>query len=135
VSGLVVDASAMVAIIGGEPGAEWLAAELAVAEERLMAAPTVVELGIVLEARKPGSVGIGQRALREAQVSTEPFDTELADRALQAWRRFGKGRHRAALDLGDCYTYALAERLGHPILCTGDDFARTDLDVRRPPRS
>ena len=132
-TGLVVDASAIVAIVGGEPGHEWLAAELAAADERLIAAPTVVELGIVLEARKPDSIGIGHRALREAQVTTMAFDDELADRALDAWRRFGKGRHRAALNLGDCYTYALAERTGHPILCTGDDFARTDLPVRRPP--
>lgn len=130
---VVVDSSAIVAIVNREPGHDWLAAELASADDRLIAAPTVVELGIVLEARRPASTGMGHRALREAQVRTVEFDDELADRALGAWRRFGKGRHRAALNLGDCYTYALAERSGHPILCTGDDFVQTDLQVHRPP--
>jgi len=58
-----------------------------------------------------------------------PFDDDLAGRSLDAWRRFGKGRHLAGLKFGDCCTYALAERTGYPILCVGDDFARTDLPV------
>lgn len=59
----------------------------------------------------------------------------MAQRALDAWRRFGKGRHPAGLNFGDCCSYALAEATGYPILCAGNDFIRTDLAVLRPPRS
>jgi hypothetical protein len=51
---------------------------------------------------------------------------------MSGWRRYGKGRHRAGLNSGDCFTYALADRTGHPVLCTGDDFAATDITVVRP---
>jgi ribonuclease VapC len=133
VSAFVVDTSAMVAIVADEPGGEWLATALAGASERVIAAPVAVELGIVLEARTPASAGVGRRALRDAGVAVMPFDEYLAERAVDAWRRFGKGRHRAALNFGDCCVYALAEETGYPILCTGEDFARTDLPVHRPP--
>lgn len=129
---LVVDTSAMVAILTGEPDQAWLAEQLAEASTRIMAAPTALELGIVLEARAPRAVGISRRALRDAQIDVVPFDDDLADRALYGWRRFGKGRHEAGLTYGDCITYALAERSGHAILCVGNDFARTDLPVMRP---
>jgi ribonuclease VapC len=134
VSTIVVDTSAMVAILTNEPGHGWLAAQLADATERLMSAPTAVELGIVLEARSPAA-GILRRALRDASITVTPFDHGMAQRALDAWRRFGKGRHPAALNLGDCFTYALAEATGCPILCVGNDFSQTDLAVLRPPRS
>lgn len=130
---LVVDTSAVVAILADEPGREWLSAQLAVAQERVMAAPTVLELGIVLEARTPAAVGIARRVLRDAQVDVVPFGAELEERAMQAWRRFGKGRHPAGLNFGDCFTYALAEETGFPILCVGDDFSRTDLPALCPP--
>lgn len=129
---LVVDTSAMVAIIRAEPGADWLARQLDGPGMHVMAAPTLLELGIVLESRAPTSSGIARRAVRDAAIDIVAFDDELAERALEGWRRFGKGRHRAALNFGDCHTYALADKLGMPILCTGDDFAQTDLAVRRP---
>ena len=125
----------MVAILTGEPGGDWLAAQLAEADERLMSAPTALELGIVLEARSPSATGILRRTLRDAEITVMPFGDELAQRALDAWRRFGKGRHPAALNFGDCCSYALAEATGCPILCVGDDFSRTDLAVLRPTRS
>ena len=125
----------MVAILTSEPGHDWLAMQLAEASERLMAAPTAVELGIVLEARSRAATGILRRTLRDAQITVMPFDHDLADRALDAWRRYGKGRHPAALNFGDCCSYALAEAAGCPILCVGDDFSRTDLAVLRPPRN
>src|SRR2546430_5156331 len=112
----------MVAILTDEPGSKWLTEELARASERVIAAPTVVELGIVLEARTPAAVGAGRRALRDAGIQVMSFDENLAERAVDAWRRFGKGRHRAALNFGDCCVYALAEETGYPILCTGEDF-------------
>lgn len=132
-SSVVVDTSAVVAILADEPGREWLSAHLATAEQRVMAAPTALELGIVLEARTPAAVGIARRLLRDARVDLVAFDQALEERAMHAWRRFGKGRHPAGLNLGDCFTYALAEETGFPILCVGDDFLRTDLPVLCPP--
>lgn len=130
---IVVDTSAVVAILTNEPGREWLSAELADATVRVIAAPTALELGIVLESRRPAAVGIARRFLRDANISIEPFGETLSDRALDAWRRFGKGRHAAALNLGDCFTFALAEETDFPILCVGNDFARTDRPVLTPP--
>lgn len=132
-TGLVVDTSALVAVLQREPGHEWLAGELAGATTRVLAAPTALELSIVAESRAPAAVGIGWRMLRDADIEVVAFDEDLAARAVDAWRRYGQGRHLAQLNFGDCCTYALSERTGHPILCVGDDFARTDLPVRRPP--
>lgn len=134
-STVVVDTSAMVAVLTREPGHDWLAAQLGTASERLMTAPTALELGIVLEARSPAATGILRRTLRDAQIAVIPFDGNLAERALDAWRRYGEGRHPAALNFGDCCSYALAEATGCPLLCAGDDFSLTDLTVRTPPRS
>ena len=131
-SGVVVDTSAMVAILADEQGRGRLTEWLDSASDRLMAASAVLELGIVLEARAPASTGIALRAVRDCRITVVPFDERLAVRAIDAWRRFGRGRHSAALNFGDCCTYALAEDAGHPILCTGDDFSRTDLPVLRP---
>lgn len=130
---LVVDTSAAVAVILGESGSEELAAQLEGALTRLMPAATRVELGIVIEARLwPAGQDVVDRFLRDAKVDVVPVDADLAARAMSAWRRYGKGRHPAGLNLGDCFTYALAERTGHPVLCTGDDFAATDVAVVRP---
>lgn len=129
---IVVDTSAIVAIPTEEPGAGWLRTQLASAEERFMASPNALELGIVLEARAPSAMGLGQRALAAAEIHVVSFDSSLAERGISAWRRFGKGRHPAGLNVGDCATYALAEHLNLSILCTGNDFARTDLAVLKP---
>jgi ribonuclease VapC len=129
---LVVDTSAMVAIIRAEPGGAWLASRLDLPGSHLMAAPIFLELGMVLESRAPGSAGIARRAVRDASIEVIAFDDDLAERAMEGWRRFGKGRHPAALNFGDCHTYALADQLGLPVLCTGNDFAQTDLEVVRP---
>ncbi len=131
--GLVVDTSAAVAIILGEPGCDELVANLDAAVARLMPAAVVVELGIVIEARfGPAGQDIVERFLRDARVEIMPVDAELAARAMSAWRRYGKGRHPAGLNFADCFTYAVADQTGHPVLCTGDDFAATDLPVLRP---
>lgn len=130
---LVVDTSAAVAIVLGEPGGDDLAAYLENAVARLMSAAIRVELGIVMEARlRPAGQDVVERFLRDARIDLVPVDTDLAERAMSGWRRYGKGRHPAGLNFGDCFTYALAERTGHPVLCTGDDFAATDLPVLRP---
>ena len=72
------------------------------------------------------------RFLRDAKVDIVPVDADLADRAMSGRRRYGKGRHPPGLNFGDCFAYALADRTGHPVLCTGNDFAATDITVVRP---
>jgi ribonuclease VapC len=130
---VVVDTSAAVAVILGEAGGDELVEHLENAVARLMSAAIRVELGIVIEARFwPAGQDVVERFLRDAQVEIVPVDTDLAARAMSGWRRFGKGRHPAGLNFGDCSSYALAERSGHPVLCTGADFAATDIDVIRP---
>jgi ribonuclease VapC len=130
---LVVDTSAAVAIILGERGCDELTAHLEDALARLMPAAILVELGIVIEARLwPAGQDVVDRFLRDAKIDIVPVDADLAARAMSGWRRYGKGRHPAGLNFGDCFTYALAERTGHPVLCTGDDFPMTDIAVLRP---
>ncbi len=130
---VVVGTSAAVAIVLSEPGSDDLVDCLESTVARLMSAASRVELGIVIEARL-GSSGADaiSRFLRDAEIEIVAVDTDAADRALSAWRRYGKGRHRAALNFGDCFAYALAEQTGLAMLCTSDDFAATDLDVIRP---
>ena len=129
---LVVDTSAAVAVILGEPGSVELAAHLEDALARLMPAAIRVELGIVIEARLwPAGQDIVDRFLRDAKIDIVSVDADLAARAMSGWRRYGKGRHPAGLNFGNCFTYALAERTGHPVLCTGGDFAATDIGVVR----
>ena len=125
----VVDTSAIVAVLLGEPGSEDI-------ERKLMGAPCVmsaatrVELGIVVEA-KTGAAGVLllEELLARIEVQIEPVDADLAEEALACWRRFGKGRHPAALNYGDVSSYALARRLGQPLLFAGDDFSQTDALV------
>lgn len=132
-AGLVLDTSAAVAVILGEPGSDELAGHLEDALVRLMPAAIRVELGIVIEARLwPTGQDIVERFLRDAKIDIMPVDADLAARAVSGWRRYGKGRHPAGLNFGDCFSYALAERTGHPVLCTGGNFAATDIAVVRP---
>lgn len=131
--GLVVDTSAAVAVILDEPGFDELVGYLEDSLARLMPAAIRVELGIVIEARLwPAGQDAVDRFLRDAKIDIVPVDADLAARAMSGWRRYGKGHHPAALNFGDCFTYALAERTGHPVLCIGDDFAATDIAVMRP---
>ena len=129
-TGVVVDTSAVVAILLGEPDAGDLLVALGDADPRLISAATLVELGIVLEARLgPVGSGIAERFVRDGGIEVVDFDRTQADRALEGWRRFGKGRHPAGLNLGDCFAYALAVASGQVLLCIGDDFVRTDVKV------
>ena len=98
-----------------------------------MPAAIRVELGIVIEARLwPAGQDVVDRFLRDAKIDIVPVDADLAARAMSNWRRYGKGRHPAGRNFSDCFTYALAERTGHPVLCIGDAFAATDIAVVRP---
>ncbi|MBB5786537.1 PIN domain-containing protein [Jiangella mangrovi] len=130
---LVVDTSAVVAILTGENGADWLIDTLSATRHRYMASATYLELGIVLETRMgPVATGAAARFVRDSDIELVEVDPVIAERALEGWRLFGKGRHPAALNYGDCFTYGVAAELGIPVLCVGDDFARTHLEVLRP---
>ncbi len=129
-TGIVVDTSAVLAVLLREPGSDELLDRLGAAAPAVMSAATWVELGIVTEARfGPHGADLVQRFLRDAEIDLVAVDAETAERAMSAWRRFGKGRHAAALNFGDCFSYALAEQTGFPLLCVGKDLAATDLDV------
>jgi ribonuclease VapC len=129
-SGIVVDSSAALAILLSEPTMDAVLEALEGAEVRLMSSATLVELSVVLEARIGAAAsGIVDRFVRDGGIDIVALDRSHADRAVEGWRRFGKGRHAAALNLGDCFTYGLAVDSGHPVLCVGDDFARTDAGV------
>lgn len=131
---LVVDTSAAVAILSDEPGADWLADALAQTTAAVMPAATYVELGMVLESRFGlRETGIAARFVRDAEIDVVDVSARAAERALESWRRFGKGRHPAKLNFGDCIVYGVAAELDWPILCVGEDFVRTDLPVLRPP--
>ncbi len=130
---MVVDTSALVAILFDEPEAERYAHALASATTRLVSAVTRVELAFVIEGRK-GEAG---RADLEKLLSAGEFEivavtAHQAMAAIDAFRRFGSGRHCAALNIGDCFAYALAAILDEPLLFNGGDFALTDLRSALP---
>jgi len=125
---MVIDTSAFAAIFFGEPERQTLLAAITAAGSRLVSAASILETGIVLEARH------GEAAGREfdlfvvrANLQIVPVDAEQADLARSAWRKYGKGRHPAGLNFGDCFAYALAKVSGEPLLAKGKDFAGTDL--------
>jgi ribonuclease VapC len=130
---LVVDTSAAVAVLTGETGADWLRGMLADAPRSVLPAATYLELGTVLEARLGlAGTGVAARLVRDAEIEVIAVSARAAERALEGWRRFGRGRHPAALNFGDCLVYGTAAEMDLPILCTGNDFARTDAGVLRP---
>jgi ribonuclease VapC len=125
---MIVDTSAILAILFGEAeGAAFLRA-LTVPERKFMSAFTRLETSIVVESRK-GSMGTHALAelMATSGIDTVPFDIGQAELAFDAWRRYGKGRHPAGLNLGDCAAYALARFTGEPLLYKGEDFPKTDV--------
>jgi ribonuclease VapC len=127
---MIIDSSAVLAVIGKEPGYERIIHELAGAQEAWIGAPTRLEAGMVLTARLgPRGKTVLARFLQENAIRTVAFDAEHAAAALDAYSRFGKGRQPAGLNFGDCCTYAVASRAAEPLLCAGDDFPKTDLQL------
>lgn len=125
---MIVDSSVVVAIVGREPGFEELLTTLERAGELAISAPTLVECGIVLEARfGVDARGTLERFLRDLDVEVLAFDEEHWREALDAYRRFGRGRHPAGLNFGDCLSYAAATVADRPLLFTGRDFERTGV--------
>ncbi len=127
---MILDTSALVAILIREPGWERIFDLLTGSPAVGVGAPTLAEAGIVLTTR----MGVeGKRLLAlfvmESEIEVVPFGDAHWKAAADAYRRYGKGRHRAALNFGDCLSYAVAKLAGQPLLCTGSDFPRTDLPI------
>ncbi|MBV9286209.1 MAG: type II toxin-antitoxin system VapC family toxin [Hyphomicrobiales bacterium] len=125
---MVIDASAIVAIALSEPEAEAFEQRIADDPVRLISAATVLETAIVIET-KLGDAGGAELDLwlHKAGVEIVPVGAEHADEARRAWRRFGRGRHPAGLNFGDCFPYGLAALTQEPLLFKGDDFSKTDI--------
>jgi len=130
---MVIDTSALVAILLDEPERRRFTECIESAATRAVSAATLVETSIVLESRL-GSAGVLalDRLLEVAAVHIVPLDADHARLARAAYRRYGKGRHPAGLNLGDCFAYALSVARGESLLCKGDDFAATDLELALP---
>lgn len=125
---MIVDSSALVAVLVEEPGYERAWEALKAADVIAVGTPTLVETGMVMERLAPRRgrllmVGL----LEDLEAIAIPFSEVHWPVAVDAFLRFGKGRHAAGLNLGDCLTYAVAKVAVEPLLCLGDDFARTDL--------
>lgn len=125
---MVIDTSAIVAIAQNDPEASSFEQMIAEDPVRMISAATVLEAAMALETRF-GEVGGAEFDLwlAKAGVDIIAVETEHADQARRAWRRYGKGRHPAALNYGDCFAYALATITGEPLLFKGNDFAQTDI--------
>lgn len=126
---IAVDTSALAAVVFGEDDAEAMLARMtAHAGDIRISTATRVEAGIVIEARhgRDGTADLDE-LLDTLAVRAVPLDEAQAHATIRAWRRFGKGRHPAALNLGDCYSYAVATCLDVPLLFKGNDFSRTDI--------
>jgi ribonuclease VapC len=124
---VIVDSSALVAIVLREPGWEILAEKLS-NDSAGAGAPTLAEAGVVLTVKMgPRGRSLLARVVQESRISVVPFTDEHWPIAIDAYARFGKGRHAAALNFGDCLTYAIASLASQPLLYAGEDFSKTDL--------
>ncbi|HEY5210949.1 MAG TPA: type II toxin-antitoxin system VapC family toxin [Stellaceae bacterium] len=125
---MVLDSSAIVAILFQEEDAAQFSLAIEQSSSRKMSAGTYLETGIVIEksGRTAGAEDF-DRLIEETQIEIVPFNMEQARIAREAYRRYGKGNHRAGLNFGDCFAYALAKVTNEPLLFKGDDFGRTDI--------
>jgi ribonuclease VapC len=125
---VVIDSSALLAILLDEPEAPALVEAIEAEPRRLLCSVHLLETAIVIEARKGPAGGRElDLLLHRAQVQIVNLIAELAEAAREAWRKWGKGNHPAGLNYCDCCAYALAQQLGEPLLFKGDDFPRTDV--------
>ena len=125
---MVIDTSALVAMLTDEPDAELFEARVADDPVRTMSTASYLETAVVIESRFGESGGRELDLwLHRASVSLVAVDADQAEVARAAYRRYGKGRHRAGLNYGDCFSYALARVSGQPLLFKGDDFGHTDV--------
>ena len=125
---MILDSSALIALVFREPEAEQILDLLAEAEVAAIGAPTLAETGIVLGAKLgEASRAILSRLLEDLDLVVLPFTAAHGREAREAFLRFGRGRHPAGLNFGDCLTYATAKLAGQPLLFVGNDFSQTDL--------
>jgi ribonuclease VapC len=125
---MVLDTSALVALLFDEPDADTLRREVEDDPTRLVSAATLLETALVVEARKGEAAGHQlDLLLHKADVVVVPVDAEQIAEARRAYRRYGKGRHEAGLNYGDLFAYALSRTSGEPLLFKGNHFARTDV--------
>jgi ribonuclease VapC len=126
---MIVDTSAIIGIVFKEPGYEELVEKLANAQDLGIGTPTLAETGIVLSARLGrGAASLLARLLQEFGITEVPFGEDHWREAVDAYERFGRGRHPAKLNFGDCLSYAIAKLAGQPLLFSGEDFKKTDID-------
>src|SRR5690348_4535797 len=132
---MILDASALIAILRGEPDAPRMARAIEAATQRRLSAATFVEVGAVVDSsRDPVASRRYDDLLRAAHVTIEPVTEQQARLARQAYRDYGKGSgHPAGLNFGDCFAYALAKDTGEPLLYKGDDFGHTDVAAALEP--
>ncbi len=127
---MVIDTSALVAIFLGEKERRPFLDRILQADARLLSAANALETGIVLEARRGEAAGREfDLFLVRAQIDVVPVDAEQVEIARYAWRRYGKGRHAAGLNFGDCFAYALAKSTEQELLAKGEDFGFTDVEL------
>ena len=127
---MVVDTSALVAIFLGEPDRSVFLRAITESDRTLISAANVLESGIVIETRRGDAAGREfDLFLARAAIEIAPADADQIEIARIAWLKYGKGRHPAGLNFGDCFAYALAKISGMPLLAKGNDFARTDIQT------
>jgi ribonuclease VapC len=126
---MVIDTSAVLAILQNEPERRRFNEAIETAESRSLSTASFVESSMILESRY-GADGVRDLDLfiSKAQIMLAPVDTEQAQLARDAFRKYGKGRHPAGLNFGDCFSYALAKALDEPLLFKGEDFSKTDIE-------
>ena len=127
---MVIDTSAILAILQREPERRSFIEAIESADSARISVASWVEASIVIESRY-GAEGLGDldRFISRARIELIPVDQEQGQLARSAFSRFGKGRHRAALNYGDCFSYAAAMSVAEPLLCKGDDFIHTDEPI------
>lgn len=125
---MIVDSSVIVGILLGEPNRKELLDAIMRGSPRLMSAATFVECGLRIVGQKGGAGLIDlQMLVQQSAIEIAPVDEDQAIEAVRAFEKYGKGRHPAALNYGDCFSYALAKVRREPLLYQGNDFALTDL--------
>ena len=126
---MIVDTSAVLAVLFREADAERYARVILTASPCRMSVASLLEASIVVGGRGHATDAELDSFVEEAEIELSPVTREQVEAARQAWRRFGKGNHEAALNLGDCFAYALATVTGEPLLFKGDDFRHTDIEA------
>jgi ribonuclease VapC len=125
---MVIDSSALLAIVFAEPDASIYASAILNSTDRMLSAVSFVEASMVaMRYRAPDPVALLDNLIEQFEILIVPVSHEQALLARDAFRRFGKGRHKAGLNFGDCFSYALAKQTGEPLLYKGNDFSKTDI--------